>query len=188
MMVEAGKLLNKRTIIYGEAGSGKTKLLAKLLKEFSNILSPSEITIIDLAPPKIGGIGGPLTQYIDVKGFVYLRPEYVYAPRLMSCNAEELRRYVSINVELGRKCFQIYLTNPTKLLAVNDVTIFLHGADVEELMEFVAKANTFIATAYYGEKLMQDFGTGLSSKERESVERLLKHFDVTVRLNSQPTH
>ncbi len=186
-MAEAAKLLNKRTIIYGEAGSGKTRLLAKLLKEFSNILGPSKITIIDLAPPKVGDIGGPLTQYIDVKGFIYLRPEYVYAPRLMACNSEELRRYVSNNVERGRKCFQTYLMDPTELLAVNDITIFLHGADVEELMEYVAMANTFITTAYYGEKLMQDYGTGLSSKERESVEKLLKHFDVAIMLNSHPT-
>ncbi|MEM1946463.1 MAG: hypothetical protein QW614_00785 [Candidatus Caldarchaeum sp.] len=186
MKVGVESLLRKRTIIYGEAGSGKTRLLAELLNMLSKLLPPSQITIIDLAPDRLGNIGGPVTQYTDVTVFRYLRPLKVYAPRLMASNAEDVLRYAGHNVEEARKCFRLFAASPTKLLAVNDLTIFLHGAEAEELTEYLDMAETFIATAYYGQSLAEDYGTGLSAKERERVERLLALVDVKVRLNSEP--
>ncbi|MEM4280624.1 MAG: DUF87 domain-containing protein [Candidatus Caldarchaeum sp.] len=186
MSIDVESLLSKRTIIYGEAGTGKTRLLATLLNNLSKHLNPAEITVIDLAPQKLGDIGGYITQYIDVGVFRYCRPSKVYAPRLMACNADDVLRYVSHNVAEARKCFKTYAANPTRLLAVNDLTIFLHGAEVEELIEYVGKSETFVATAYYGRRLAEDYGTGLSSKEKERVERLLTLMDIKVRLNSKP--
>ncbi|MEM2872267.1 MAG: hypothetical protein QXH52_00305 [Candidatus Caldarchaeum sp.] len=182
--MEVDKFLRRRTVIYGEAGSGKTRLLAHLLSRLKAVLNPLDITVVDIAPERIGEVGGPLTVYADMSGMRYLRPGRVYAPRLMACNAEDLRRYVTLNVEEARKCLQAYASNPTPVLAVNDATIFLHGAEVNELLGYAAKASTFMATAYYGEKLSEDYGTGLSSSERSRVEELLKHVDVRLRLNS----
>ncbi|MDW7977275.1 MAG: hypothetical protein RMK31_03380 [Candidatus Caldarchaeum sp.] len=183
--MDAAPLLSKKTLIYGEAGSGKTKLLAQMLAELTKFIDKSEFTVVDLAPPRIGDVGGPLSDYLPTENMRYLRPHKIYAPRLMACNPEDLRRYVAHNVEEARKCLQTYAATPTKLLAVNDATIFLHGGDVSELLAYAGMAQTFIATAYYGEKLSEDFGTGLSASEKRKVEELLKHVDVKVRLNSE---
>jgi len=184
-MLKAADVIGKKTMIYGEAGSGKTKLLADLITELTSLTDPAEITIIDLAPERVGEFGGPITQYISLDSRIrYLRPGFVYAPRLMACNPDDLLRYVNHNYLEGLKCFDVYALKPTKVLAVNDVTVFLHKASVEELMRYVKLAETFLATAYYGEKLSEDMGTGISRAEKEAVERLMTAFEIVVRLNS----
>uniref|UniRef100_A0A7C5Y745 Helicase HerA central domain-containing protein n=1 Tax=Caldiarchaeum subterraneum TaxID=311458 RepID=A0A7C5Y745_CALS0 len=178
------QFVGKKTLIVGEAGSGKTRLLAQLLKELIGISEPSQISVIDLAPEKISGIGGPLSLYGDFSNVKYYRPERVYAPRLMACNAEDVKRYAESNAKLAREQFQKYLRNPTKMLAVNDITIFLHAAEVEELLQYIQKASTFVATAYMGEKLVEDFGTGLSQTEKSKLTKLIEKVDQVIRLNS----
>ncbi|MEM4494823.1 MAG: hypothetical protein QXE96_03385 [Candidatus Caldarchaeum sp.] len=181
--MNAEELLGKRTLIIGEAGSGKTSLLAQTIQSLLGKLGPCSITVIDLAPSRIMGVGGPLTDHMKIEGIHYMRPPNVYAPRLMACNAEDLRRYVSNNVETARKLFNQFLAKRTPVLAVNDLTIYLHGADVAELLTYIEKASTFIATAYHGTKLAEDFGTGLSESERRKVEELTKHVDIVINLN-----
>lgn len=181
--VAAHELLGRRTVIYGEAGSGKTLLLARLLEELVKLVEGPEITVIDLAPSRIAGVGGTLTDYMSLSGLRYLRPGRIYAPRLMACNAEDLHRYVRHNVEEARQLFETYAEKPTKHLAVNDLTIYLHGADVDELQRYIVSAETFIATAYYGTRLDQDYGTGLSRLEKTRVEELLRRVDKTILIN-----
>ncbi|MCX8201693.1 MAG: hypothetical protein RMI43_06695 [Candidatus Caldarchaeum sp.] len=181
------ELLGKKTIIIGETGTGKTKLLAEILGKLCGLLGPSKITVIDLAPEKIRGTGGPLTLYIDTTPFHYLRPAVVYAPRLMACNAEDVIRYAKHNAEKSKELFEKYLQRPTELLAINDMTIYLHAGETDQLIKVVEKAATFLATAYYGEKLADDFGTGLSRLEKEKLEIILEKVDNVVRLNSSGT-
>ncbi|MEM1949882.1 MAG: hypothetical protein QXY50_05385 [Candidatus Caldarchaeum sp.] len=72
--MEVDKFLRRRTVIYGEAGSGKTRLLAHLLSRLKAVLNPLDITVVDIAPEKVGEVGGPLTMYADMSGIRYLRP------------------------------------------------------------------------------------------------------------------
>lgn len=182
--MKVDELVGRKTVIVGEAGTGKTKLLAEILKELSTFFGPSEITVIDLAPERISGIGGPLSLYIDVSAFHYLRPMRVYAPRLMACNAEDLLRYAAHNAESARKLFDEYRRIGSTVLAVNDLTIFLHSGEVEELLKTVQRAKTFLATAYMGERLSEDFGTGLTRREKEKLNKFLEFVDNVIRLNS----
>ncbi|MCS7110429.1 MAG: hypothetical protein NZ956_03045 [Candidatus Caldarchaeum sp.] len=181
------ELLGKKTVIVGEAGTGKTKLLAEILGKLYRLLGPCKITVIDLAPEKISGIGGPLTHHIDTTAFHYLRPDVVYAPRLMACNAEDVIKYATHNAEKSKELFEQYLKRPTEVLAVNDMTIYLHAGETDQLIKVFEKAATFLATAYYGEKLAHDFGTGLSRREKEKLEKILEKVDNVVRLNSSDT-
>lgn len=185
--MKAAELVGKKTVIVGEAGAGKTKLLAEFLREFLRLFGRCKITVIDLAPEKIAGIGGPLNIHLDLSGFHYLRPGLVYAPRLMACNAEDVLRYAKHNAEQARKLFEIYLQGPTEVLAVNDLTIYLHAGEVEEIIDIARRANTFVATAYQGERLSEDFGTGISMRERQKLEKFLEHVDNVIRLNSEKT-
>ena len=60
MRINIEELLGKRTIIIGEAGAGKTKLLAEILEELVEKNYGDAIVLIDLAPDRIGNIGGKL--------------------------------------------------------------------------------------------------------------------------------
>lgn len=183
LSIEARELLGRRTIIYGEAGSGKTRLLARLLEELKQLVGDRDITVIDLAPGGVAGVGRALTDFMELGGVRYLRPSRVYAPRLMACNADDLHRYVRHNVEEANILLRAYVDQPTKHLAINDLTIYLHGADVDELEKYIAPAETFIATAYYGHRLDQDYGTDLSRLERMRVEKLLRRVDRAILIN-----
>lgn len=176
------QVLGKKTLIYGEVGVGKTRLLARLMEMLVQRGFGESITIVDMAPKRIGEAGGEVTEYLDVSGLRYLRPSMVYAPRLQACNSEDVLRYVSHNVKAAEELLQIYYSSPTDILAVNDVSIYLQGRDSESIMKYVFLARTFLGTCYYGLRLEEDYGSGVSRWERMQVEKLLNMMDNKVRL------
>ena len=82
-VLKGREILGKKVLILGEAGSGKTKLAARLLKALMKLVGSEKITVIDLAPQRTGGIGGKITDYVSLTDEIrYLSPEKVYMPRL----------------------------------------------------------------------------------------------------------
>ncbi|MEM3522605.1 MAG: hypothetical protein QXD78_06165, partial [Candidatus Bathyarchaeia archaeon] len=82
-------LYNKKTLIAGELGVGKTRLMIKLLAEAIEIGLGNEITVIDMAPKTIifngKKVGGTLLAYNpEIKCLRYLKSEEIKAPRLSS--------------------------------------------------------------------------------------------------------
>ncbi len=181
-MITANEILGKRTIIIGDVGAGKTKLLAEMIEQLNNMGYGGEITVIDLAPPRMGKIGGTIDEYINVDAIRFLKPELVYAPRTQACNPDDVRRYVNHNLQQARILFKRYLSEPTRILAINDLTIHLQGGEVYEVVELINKAETFIATAYKGETLQEDYGTGITKTEREKLDELTKLMDKIIQL------
>lgn len=176
-------LLGKRTLIVGKTRSGKTKLTADLLKGMLNFVNPEEVTVIDLAPRK-SGLGSPLTNYLELPSVVrLLRPEVLRAPRLEGRNAEEVFKLARSNEEAIRPLLFSFLSKPTEVLVMNDLTIYLHAGDPELLMECLRVSRTFLGNAYYGRGEFDDKGSGLNERERELVEELMKHADLIVKLS-----
>lgn len=177
-------VLGKKTLIIGEAGSGKTKLLAELLRELIALIPPEKITVIDLAPEKADGVGGKLTDYVDLIDKVkYFSPEKVYTPRLTGTSPEEVLRYAELNREIMAPLLNRFIQHPTENLVVNDVTLYLHSGELETVLKCAKLAKTFVATAYYGIKLSDDLGTGISARERQLTDRLATFMDSTVRIS-----
>jgi len=179
---DAESLIGRKTVIVGDVGAGKTRLLTEILTHFREKGLTTQITVVDLAPPKMGRVGGPITEYVSAEGLRYLRPTRIYAPRLQACNSDDVLRYVSHNVTPSRVLLEQFTSAPTKILMINDLTIFLHGSTLEELLNVLEKAETFVGTAYYGMTLDEDYGTGISAKERRLVEEMLRLMDRTIRL------
>ncbi|MGQ9479576.1 MAG: helicase HerA domain-containing protein [Thermoproteota archaeon] len=173
------EIIGRRTVIYGEVGSGKTRLLQNLIVRLVEAGFSGKVTVIDTAPSRINGVGGPISICPGVR---YLRPQVVFAPRLQSQSAEQVLRYVKINVERIRPLLVEYLRDPTPVLAINDLTIFLQGGDLEELLNVINHAETFIGTAYYGRSLDEDYGSGVSERERRLTLSLLKAVDNRIML------
>jgi GTPase SAR1 family protein len=177
-------IIGKKVLIIGEAGSGKTMLAAKLLQKLTSILNPEEITVIDLAPERIGYIGGKLKEYVDLIGKVrYFSPLKVYTPRLSGASREEVLRYAELNRENMEPLLKEFIKNPTNILVINDVTLYLHSGELEVILNCVKKAKTFLATAYYGSKLAEDLGTGISLRERLLTDKLATFMDFVVKID-----
>lgn len=181
-------ILGKKVLILGEAGSGKTRLAAKLFQELAMLIGPEEITVIDLAPRKVGGIGGKLTDYVEISSDVrYLSPKNVYTPRLAGRSFEQVLHYAQSNRENMEPLLNKFIQNPTRVLIINDVTLYLHLGKLETVLGCVRLANTFLATAYYGSKLANDLGTDISTKERQLIDKLARFLDLTVKIDQLET-
>ncbi len=183
MLPKADEVLGKKVLIAGEAGSGKTRWASKLLLQLLDLLDPSEITIIDMAPERRQEIGGRMADFLeaDVKA-LYLSPERVYAPRLASSTSRQLLYYAEQNRRMIEPLLERFTENPSRLLIMNDLTMYLHAGKLERILGCVKSAQTFLGTAYCGSGLRRDLGTGISEKERKLVEELAQFMDIVVRM------
>lgn len=184
VQLKGREVLGKKIVILGEVGSGKTKLAAELLREFMTLMNPQEITVIDLAPKRIGGIGGKLTEYVNMNsGVIYLSPKNVYTPRLASTSPKQLLLYAELNRKIMEPLLNRFIQNVTEVLVLNDVTLYLHSGKLETVLKCARLTKTFLVTAYYGSKLSKDLETGISSREKRLTEKLATTMDLTIRID-----
>ena len=183
MLPRVDRILGKKTLITGEAGSGKTELASRLLKGFLELLDPKEITIIDIAPERRQEIGGRIVDYMHVdEEVVYLFPEKVYTPRLSGSTPQLLLYYAEQNKRMVEPLLERFAENPSKLLILNDLTIYLHTGKLEKVLRCARSADTFLGTAYCGSRLSGDLGTGISRRERKLVRKLATFMDTVIRM------
>lgn len=183
--LSASDLLGRRTLIVGDVGSGKTRLTAELLKGLLERVDPCHITVVDMAPERMG-VGLALTRYLSLpEGVRYLRQEGLRAPRLEGRNRDEVLQLARHNARLIKPLLDLYRTRPTPVLVVNDLSIYLQSGPLEDVVSCLNLSRTFLGNAYYGSKLEEDAGSGLSVRERRLVEELMRLVDVVVRLGSR---
>jgi len=182
--VEISKLLGKKTLIIGEAGTGKTRLLISILKKLIADGLSSKVTVIDMAPPRMLDIGG---RIIDHDPALCSRIRYLYSndvrpARLLGKSAEEVVEIAANNAEIIAKLIDEYISNPTEILVINDLTIYVHAGDEEKLSRVIRDSVTFVGTAYEGYRLSEDKGTGITIREKQYLEELLNTVDYVIRL------
>jgi len=177
------RFIGRKTIIVGEIGSGKTLLLSRFLDQLVRSGLKDRVTVIEMAP-NMGGVGGTVENYTrNVACVKYLKPWRIIPPRTMGRNREEVIRYARLNMLALKPLIDEYLRNPTEILLINDLTIYLHAGEVEDIIQLINISKTFTATAYEGEKLADDKGSGITEKERESLNRLKGLVDEVLRLS-----
>jgi len=183
MPLDFRKMLGKRALIVGEAGSGKTRVLASFLDFLVERGLEREVTLIELAPG-LEEIGRPLETYTrNVFRVRYLRPRKIYPPRLLGKTAEEVLSYAERNYREARRLLSIFSASPSKILLINDLTTFLHFGNPEEILEAIRACETFAATAYEGEVLRDDKGSGITMREKKALSRLKPEMDLVIKLS-----
>ena len=181
--LEVGRLLGRKTLIVGEAGTGKSHLLARILEIMVEALGPEEITVIDMAPFRFSGIGGKLRELTEsVRRVRYLTDDRIAPPRLAGRNATEVLRLAERNASLIRSLLLEFIKRPTRILLVNDLTIYLHEGDHSLLEEVIEAAETFVATCYEGERLSDDKGSGITAIEMTRLGELKGRVDNVLSL------
>jgi len=180
-------LMGRKTLIIGEAGSGKTSLTARILEEAAGTRSFGEVTAIDMAPPSIvvGGLkaGGRLQEFTSAIGAVkYLWDPNIKPPRLSSRTASEVLEAVRRNKAAIDAMLDEYLGNPSPILFVNDVSIYLQAEPYTRLFRAVELAETAVVNGYYGRSIGLNFDTGVSEVERRGMRLLMRRMDRLIHL------
>lgn len=154
---------NKKSIIVGEVNTGKTLYLCEILNRFLDE-DEKKISLIDMAPESIKGIGGKI-EHEQMDALRYYTTQIV-APRLTGKTVEEVETFAQHNAKLIDELFVEYLNNPSKVLFINDVSIYLQAGDLNELLTLLHSTPTVIMNGYFGSSLG---GGKLGEREREKT-------------------
>jgi hypothetical protein len=179
--------IQKMTIILGDISTGKTTTTALLIMDALKSNSPNNITIIELAPRKTiykeKIIGGRISDIIKLpSGIRLLQPKKINSPRYSAKNKYELlnlikENKISIDITLNH-----YMDNPTPILFINDLSIYLQSGKWKKIFNAMQKAKVSLANAYYGRSLENDLKTGISQIERKTLEIISSKADMIIHL------
>jgi len=173
------------TLIYGETNTGKTFYTAKFVQYLLEIkkIYPKNISILDFAP-KLAyysnlKIGGRIQDYYE-KSVKCNNIEFIgeiIPPRLNAKNKNELDNFLCQNFKKIFKIIENYNVNPTPVLIINDISLFLHLGSNKYLINTINKSDTFFGNSYYGSSISSKFSKLISIREKRKVEFLIKNIE-----------
>jgi hypothetical protein len=175
------------TLLYGETNTKKTYYTAKFVQFLieNKHINPKEITILDFAPPrkiikniKIGGkIIDDFENSIICNNMTFKGD--IIPPRLNAKNKKELYENACKNYIKTYGILKKFNDNPTKVLIINDISIYLHIGNKKLLIGSIKKSNTFFGNSYYGSSIRSDFSTQFSLREKRLIDYLIKKMDYS---------
>ena len=179
--------IGHHTLLYGETDTKKTYFTAKFIQfliEKKNI-NPKEISILDFAPSysiinKVK-IGGKITDFYKnsiICNNLYFEGDIIPA-RLNARNFKELYENACNNYKKTFKILKIFTENPTEILIINDISIYLHIGNKKLLMDSIEKSNTFLGNSYYGSSIKSDFSNLFNLREKRLVKYLIKKIEYS---------
>lgn len=170
--------INKKTLIVGEVNTGKTaylnNILEKLLKE-----GHTDLSIIDMAPETIGDIGGKMS--LGKLTFIRYLTAKIVAPRLTGGSQEEVEALAKENAWSIDAILLQYLNDPSKVLLINDVSIYLQAGDLDRLLSLLNSTSTVVMNGYFGYGLG---GGKLGERERRKMKALQEKCDRVINLKA----
>jgi hypothetical protein len=180
--------IGHRTLLYGEMNTGKTYITAKFidfLLDF-NLFDPKEISILDFAPKflDVNGlkVGGKILDFSEKSiecNYLRLYGEII-PPRLNANNKQELFENICHNYKITTQMLELYKRQQTKVLIMNDISIYLHIGNKNTLLNAINSAHTFFGNSYYGIKIKKSFCALLSLKEKSRVEFLINNIPNSI--------
>lgn len=167
---------NKFTLIIGEVKTGKTVYMGEILVRFLEG-GETDLTVIDMAPESTKGIGGKM----DTSGIHAVRyyTAQILAPRLVGSSVSEILILAQRNAKLIEDLFLEYVKNLSKVLFINDISIYLQAGDLTKLLTFLHCTPTVIMNGYCGTSLG---GGKLGERERNNMRVLQESCDRVIRL------
>lgn len=173
------------TLLYGETDTNKTVYTAKFVQYLleSIKINPKKITILDFAPKlaffKNLKIGGRIHDYYNesFKCRNFIAEGDIIPPRLKAKNKTELYNNICSNYEITSKILDNFNENPTDILIINDISIYLHLGSKKYILETIFKVKTFFGNSYYGTSIKSKFSKLLSINEKKKVDFLIKNIE-----------
>ena len=179
--------IGHNTILYGEVNTKKTYYTASFIQFLIELkhFNPKQISILDFAPPLniIKGIkiGGKIKDFYEnsiVCNNLYFEGEII-PPRLNARDKKELYENACKNYKKTSELLKLFNNNPTKVLIINDISIYLHIGNKNLLLNAIEKSKTFFGNSYYGLAIKSDFTSLFSLREKRIVEYLIKKIEFS---------
>ncbi len=167
----------RRTLIVGEINTGKTRTTLDILSRWIAAQPTPLMTVLDLAPEPVRGIGGRLALPSGFNGR-YLFADIV-PPRLTGRTPEEVADLDAANVRAAEPLLGAILARPHPTLIVNDATLYLQAGDYRRFWDTIQSAATVLINAYYGQSLGDH---PISHRERRLTERLMQDCDRVIQM------
>ena len=174
--------IGHHVLLYGETNTKKTYYTSKFIQFLveSKKVFPNDISILDFAPPlstinnlKIGGkIQDFYEKSMTCKNILFKGE--ITPPRMNSSNKTELYQNACENFKKTSEILHLFKKDPTPILIINDISLYLHIGNVKLLLEAINKSNTFFGNAYFGSSIKRGYATLFSLRERRKVKSLIK--------------
>jgi hypothetical protein len=103
----------------------------------------------------------------------------IAAPRLTGKTVDEVQMLAEHNAKRLEAVFLEYVKNPSKILFVNDISIYLQAGDLNKLLLWLNQTPTVVMNGYYGSALG---GGKLGERERKNMETLQEQCDRVIRM------
>jgi len=175
-------LVGRRALIVGDVGVGKTAMSARLLEEAVSLGFKGDITVLDFAPTELKAKRSMRDHTWVVDLVRCIRPPVVRAPRMEGESREEVLELAEENRRVLEDCLSEFYSKPTRILFINDLTLYLHSGRPERILEVLSRAETCVLNAYRGEKLRDDHGSGISEHEYRALNVIEEAVDTVVEL------
>ncbi|MFW9874607.1 MAG: hypothetical protein ACFFG0_15990 [Candidatus Thorarchaeota archaeon] len=185
LKLDFDELIDQHTLLYGETNTNKTYQTSKFVQFLleSKKVPSKDISILDFAPNfmkiKNMKIGGKIEDFyehsITCKNILFNGE--IIPPRLNSGNKTELYQNACENFKKTSKILHIYRKDPTPILIINDISLYLHIGNIKLLLGAISKSNTFFGNSYYGSSIKRDYATLFSLREKRQVKYLIKKLD-----------
>ena len=181
------ELIGYKTLLYGDTNTRKTFYTSKFIQYLieSKNIHPKEISILDFAPPslkiknlKIGGKIEDFYEHSITCNNIYFEGEII-PPRLKARNKKELYKNACKNYKKTSKILNKFIENPTSILIINDISIYLHIGNKNSLLDSIKKPTTFFGNTYYGSSIQPNFTSLFSLREKRLIEYLIKKMDYS---------
>ncbi len=179
--------IGNHTLLYGETDTKKTYYTAKFVQFLieTKKMNPKEISILDFAPPNewINNIkiGGKIVDFYEnsiICNNFYFKGDII-PPRLNARNKKELYKNACKNFKKTFNILKIFSKKPTKILIINDISIYLHIGNKKLLLDSIKRSNTFFGNSYYGSSIKSDFNNVFSLREKRLVEYFSKKIEYS---------
>jgi hypothetical protein len=175
--IDIGDYLGHHTLITGDVNSGKTRLTLAIIEAFCKKGHAGDITILDLAPDLVNGIGGQLALPPSRDLLVLTCP--VIPPRLTAKNEAQVDTLARRNAAAIDPLIDCALDARRPILFVNDASLYLQAGRPERLFALASAHATVVLNAYIGKKFLP---TAFSQKEMQLVRNLSGHCNHVIRL------
>lgn len=177
--------LSGRTLIVGGLKVGKTRLTARVLRQWLETHGSAGVVVLDFAPEvstEAGRIGGRLQRFLTVPPAIWYGAIDARAPRSEADTPSQARELARENAKRAREMLSNAPPSPQAVF-INDVTIALQSdpANLEQIQTYCAPATCVVINAYDGAEL-GDRSSPLTRNERTALEGLRSWVDRTIEL------
>ena len=107
-----------------------------------------------------------LSPEIELMKSQILEGEQILPPRLLGQNSMEVLENCYSNFKICNSLLLNYLQNPTPILIINDIGIFLHLGGLRTVEKALNLSTTALINAYYGDFIADDYGSYISRREK----------------------